>query len=672
MARQPQRNLAAAASIRFAVVLALTLFAVSLTFVSHRSSAAQMSFVRSVTVSNDDARSFDSGRFVTTETSSMVGTGNGQRANVNGYRFTGIAVPRGAIIDSASFTLVKKTTEWHQVTVDVAFEASDNAASFSSSSPPATRTLTTVVDHVSSDVKWSASKRYALGDSMQLAAALQRVVDRPGWQSGNSVALIAYGDPTPAWSQISFYTFDGGAARAPQLSVTFHIDEPPTNPTATPTATATATPTPTSISTSTPSPTATSTPTPTDTPPTATSTTDPTMTPSPTPTDTGGSPTATSPAGAGDRQILIGPGFSDVSPHQLVRTSGGMLYAVVPTCNGYPTCPGNVLVAYGANQNGTPTSFSALDTAHQPTGGIGSSAIAIDGADQIHVLWNDRSGNVRYAAFDTATNTWGAATTLGATNWTSFGQGNEGVALAVDASGAPHAAWNAAGVDGRLHIQYANRVTGVWSAPAQVDDVPLANNHHAWHPTLAFGPDGRLWLAWLDGSFNYIPDGFIHVRVRDTAGNWAASSAIDDGAMTTIDNGPSLLITGDGVAHITFLNVRDEIRYWYNLGAGWQGDRQPPLQVTHDPSLGPDGQGGVYIYGHGTPHGSMDGHGDNLYRFQRSLASGSWSNWTVYVSGAFDSSVGVRWAQFFNYFPEKVDILYWSDAYPNILYLGAE
>jgi hypothetical protein len=38
---------------------------------------------------------------------------------------------------------------------------------------------------------------------------------------------------------------------------------------------------------------------------------------------------------------------------------------------------------------------------------------------------------------------------------------------------------------------------------------------------------------------------------------------------------------------------------------------------------------------------------------------------TLYASGSFDSSVRVRWEQFFQPFRGEVDVVYWNDAYPN-------
>jgi len=350
-------------------------------------------------------------------------------------------------------------------------------------------------------------------------------------------------------------------------------------------------------------------------------------------------------AAAGNHSILVGPGFTDVSPHHLVRTSGDVLYVVAPTCDSYPDCPGNSLRAYRADQPGTPTAFTEQDVAHRPSGGIGSAAVAIDGADTIHVLWNDRSGTVRYATFATGTNLWGAMTTVATTNWTDFGQGDEGVALAVDVNGMPHAVWSAEGSDGVLHAFYANK-GGSWSAQ-RVDDVALSGNRRVLHPTIAFTASNALVVAWLEGTFNYTPDGMIRVRTRDVNGVWGTTQTITDpaGVMTTIDNGPSLLATPDGTLHLTFVaaNPPDQVRYWYNRGSGWQGDQQPPAQVTHDPSLGPDGSGGVYIYGHGTPAPTYQDHGDDLYSFHKGAGATAWGPWTLYVTGAYDSSVSTRW-----------------------------
>ncbi|MBI5533340.1 MAG: hypothetical protein HY898_11525 [Deltaproteobacteria bacterium] len=379
-------------------------------------------------------------------------------------------------------------------------------------------------------------------------------------------------------------------------------------------------------------------------------------------------------AAGANHALEVGPGFTDVSPHQLVRTKAGVLYAFAPECSSYPACPSNALRAYRGAVEAAPGTFALADAAHQPRGDIGTAAVAIDGADKVHVLFTERSdgGSAKYAVFDTASDTWGGAEVIESTGWTTFGQGDEGAAIAVDAAGTPHAAWTYSS-GGALHVHWAMRTAGRWSLPSQLDDAPLAPNHNTWHPTLAFAPGGELWIAWLDGSTNYAPDGTIRTRRRAGDGTWTPSLAIAEPAMTGIDNGPSLLVTADGVAHLTFCNTKNQIRYWYEAGQGWQGDRQPAAQVTHNPSLGPDGAGGVYIYGHGAPSdGTLDGHGDNLYRLHRPAGAASWSEWTLYANGAFDSSVTTRWSQFFHYLPTTLDVGYWANDYPNVLWIGSE
>ncbi len=131
---------------------------------------------------------------------------------------------------------------------------------------------------------------------------------------------------------------------------------------------------------------------------------------------------------AGNHNLLVGPGFTDVSPHQSSAPAATSSTPSPPPATPILLAPTTRCASIEANQPGTPTSFTEQDAAHRPTG-IGSSAIAIDGADTIHVLWNDRAGKVNYRPFSTSTNIWSATTVVATTNWTDFGQGDEGVAL---------------------------------------------------------------------------------------------------------------------------------------------------------------------------------------------------------------------------------------------------
>ena len=245
---------------------------------------------------------------------------------------------------------------------------------------------------------------------------------------------------------------------------------------------------------------------------------------------------------------------------------------------------------------------------------------------------------------------------LGPLGWTTFGQGDEG-ALALDTLGVPHIAYTRV-VSGIRRVAYANKIGGSWSSPIQIDDASFGVNQGSWHPTLAFYPDGNLLLAWYVGSFNYVPDGTIYFRTRSHLdGSWGARTTITgDTLMTSIDNGPSLLITIDGTAHVTFLSAGPAGEEAARLVTTFTLTTTPDLaglpiireaarrslttQASAPARTAPSG-----IYGHGWQGGSIEGHGNDLYYFEGGVDS--WGPWTIYASGAFDSSVSTRWAQFF-------------------------
>ncbi|MBI3972648.1 MAG: hypothetical protein HY332_15330, partial [Chloroflexi bacterium] len=149
----------------------------------------------------DDARSPDGGGYTATELAPLVGSGNGVAPNVAGYRFTDVPLPPGALIESATFSLVKAGTAWARLVVELGFEDSGDAAPFSAGAPPAGRPRTATQALLDQNVQLLDGTRYPVGDPAALAQALQAVVARPDWQAGNSLVVLAYGPPSPAWAR---------------------------------------------------------------------------------------------------------------------------------------------------------------------------------------------------------------------------------------------------------------------------------------------------------------------------------------------------------------------------------------------------------------------------------------------------------------------------------------
>jgi len=363
---------------------------------------------------------------------------------------------------------------------------------------------------------------------------------------------------------------------------------------------------------------------------------------------------------AAPAMVDVGPGNTDPSPRQLVRTRGDVLYIIAPNGTVYTGSPPSTtrLIAWKADRPGTPTRFMPMDNGHAPSGGVNTSASAIDGGDLIHSVWIT-PGKASYGIFNANTGLWQGLTTLENTGWTNYGQGDEGAAIAVSASGTPYAVWNYIDQNGLLRLHLAVSHAGVFGVPMQVDDIDV--NGGARHPSVGFAPNGDFVVAWVDGDGGYSTPGIVRTRVLHANGLWDPSYAVpNETAGSSLDQSCSLLIGTDGTRHVTFLNTSNQIRYYYDTGSGWTGDQQPPYQITHDPVLGPDGAGGLYIYGHATPQPDLRGLGEGKQRFHKPAGATSWSPYNWIRDGYIDDASNARWSQFFDNHPEEVDFTWWN------------
>lgn len=390
-------------------------------------------------------------------------------------------------------------------------------------------------------------------------------------------------------------------------------------------------------------------------------------------------------------EVAAGEGYSDVSPKQLVRTAGNVLYIITSNADNYPggDLTNRIRVVKG-DQTGLPTSFTEQDVANRPTGGIAQWGAAIDSTGIIHIIYSVRGTpansniiDIQYVTFNTATDTYGTSVSIDNTvNFTEDGgnQGHESVSIAIDASDFPHIVY-LANVAGVRRMRYRNKTSGSWSAATTIDDQTLGLNQKIWHPNLVFDVNGRILFQWHIGTFNDAADGQMWIRTRETNGTLNAGVAVSaaNALLTGIDNTASMMVTADNRYHVTWMNgsttpANKYIRYAYSDNGGTSWTRNDPgggVQATHNPSLGPNGKGGVRIYGHGTP--DAGNHGINLYYFDGAGGPATWSSWTLWVNNpALDSSVNTRWSQYHHYKPGILDNIYWNDNYPNFLFYGGE
>ncbi|MBI1294517.1 hypothetical protein GC175_06125, partial [bacterium] len=200
-----------------------------------------------IAAAEDDAEESGSGS-IYTNSSDLELTHDGTLQTI-GLRFRSVTVPAGATILGAyvEFT-VDETRNIAATSLNIYGEESANASSFVLAPfNISTRTRT------AASVQWTPPLWTTIGaagpdqQTPDLSAILQEIVDLPGWQSGNAIALIFNGTGRRVAE-----SYEGSPAQAPRLWITYTTS--PGQPTATSTATAiaTATPTPTATVTATP------------------------------------------------------------------------------------------------------------------------------------------------------------------------------------------------------------------------------------------------------------------------------------------------------------------------------------------------------------------------------------------------------------------------------------
>lgn len=172
-----------------------------------------------IAASEDDA-SEDLESIVST-TGSALGNALDSTLEWVGLRFRAVTIPPGAVINSASISVVPINTGSDEPLVTIYGEAADDAAAFvdATTATISTRSRTTA------SVAWSSANLGATGtsrhNSPDIAAIIQEIIDRPGWASGNALNILIQGGATST-RDLTFWAFDFGD-RIPELDITYTV-----------------------------------------------------------------------------------------------------------------------------------------------------------------------------------------------------------------------------------------------------------------------------------------------------------------------------------------------------------------------------------------------------------------------------------------------------------------
>ena len=175
-----------------------------------------------VAAGNDDAeQNTSSGAVVLTNTGLTLGNA-GTAAQTVGLRFQNVGIPKGATITGAYLELKASANQTGTAALTIKGELADSPGVYTTTSKNLTLRTKTAASSSWSATSWTSGTLYRSGS---LVTVVQEITSRPGWFQSNALALQITGTGSR-----KAYAFEGGAANAPKLVVTYTYD-PAVSPT---------------------------------------------------------------------------------------------------------------------------------------------------------------------------------------------------------------------------------------------------------------------------------------------------------------------------------------------------------------------------------------------------------------------------------------------------------
>ena len=139
-----------------------------------------------------------------------------------GLRFGALPIPNGATVTRAYVQFATDEAQMEATTLLLRGQAADNAVTFASGSGNISGRPRTAASASWTPPTWTVVGEASAGQrTPELSALLQEIVNRPGWASGNALALIVTGS-----GHRTARAFEGSAAGAALLHVEFSTGTP--------------------------------------------------------------------------------------------------------------------------------------------------------------------------------------------------------------------------------------------------------------------------------------------------------------------------------------------------------------------------------------------------------------------------------------------------------------
>lgn len=169
----------------------------------------------------DDGYSlYDGGSF--NNSASFVYMGKGSTALILYYaffRFQGVNIPKGATINSAKIRFIAQATDSGTVVnLDIYGEDQDDATAIANGADLISRTMTSAKIDWNNVSGWTAEGTY---DSPSIISIINEIINRDGWESGNSLTIHIRNDGSDTSRYRRPYTYNGSTSKCAELIVNY-------------------------------------------------------------------------------------------------------------------------------------------------------------------------------------------------------------------------------------------------------------------------------------------------------------------------------------------------------------------------------------------------------------------------------------------------------------------
>jgi hypothetical protein len=168
-----------------------------------------------VAAGSDDAEEAAGGA-VSLSSSDLEMVLDGSVVQTVGMRFARLGVPAGATVTGAYVQFVADESQSEATALTIRGQAADNAPAFTTASRNVSSRAATSAAVSWQPPAWTAGAAGAAQRTPDLASVVQEVVNRPGWASGNALALVVSGS-----GHRTAVAFEGGAANTALLHVDY-------------------------------------------------------------------------------------------------------------------------------------------------------------------------------------------------------------------------------------------------------------------------------------------------------------------------------------------------------------------------------------------------------------------------------------------------------------------